>query len=54
MSKYFLWISIQKISKTENESLSFTIKHKNDKTKFKTSKLEHLHASVPLEWNSSL
>ena len=52
MTKYFLGISIKKILKTENESLSFNIKH-NDKTKetqkkFKTRKLEHLHASVGL------
>ena len=32
MTKYFLWISIQKIFKTENESLPFNIKH-NGKTK---------------------
>ena len=47
ITKYFLWISTQKVSKTENKSLSFNIKHKNDKTKetwkkFRSSKLEHV------------
>ena len=31
-TKYLIWVSIQKTDKTEDKSLSFNIKHKNDKT----------------------